>query len=57
MDGWMDESMNGVAHSRQGLTYGSSQVGVEDWLFEGDKMTHGDYWEYVREKAVNNWLS
>ena len=30
MDGWMDESMNGVAHSRQGLTYGSSQVGVED---------------------------
>lgn len=30
MDGWMDESMNEVAHSRQGLTYGFSQVGVED---------------------------
>ena len=39
----MDELMNEAVHSRKGLTYGSSQVGVEDWLSEGDKLTHGDY--------------
>ena len=50
-DGWMDELMNEVVHSRQGLTYVSSQVGVEDWLSEGDKLTHGDYWEFVREES------
>lgn len=54
----MDESMNEwteVAHSRQGLMYGTNQVGgTEDWVPKGDKITHGDCWEFVREESYEH---